>query len=275
MPQKTVLITGCSEGGIGAALAEEFQLQGCKVFATARNVAKMSTLAEKGIETLELDVNSDESIAAAVATVQQATGGSLDFLINNAGVNHPLPFTDMTIAEVRSVLNTNIVGVFTVTHALLPLLIQAKGLVATIGSVNEVFCPPFQSPYNASKAAVHAMGSTLRKELAPFGVRFVTVVTGAVRSKLFDNSPTVVPEDSLYRPIGKVVEEREFIRGAQWVDADEYARQVVGDLLRPKPRDVLWRGGLATVGWLFSWLGWEGMLDSSIIKSNKLDTLAR
>ncbi|KAK9769596.1 hypothetical protein SCAR479_13715 [Seiridium cardinale] len=262
MPQKTVLITGCSEGGIGDALAAEFQLHGCRVFATARSASKMSKLAEKGIEIFELDVNSDESIATAVTTVQKATGGSLDFLINNAGVNHVLPFTDMTVADVRTVLNTNIVAVFTITHAFLPLLIQGKGLVATIGSINEVFCPPFQSPYNASKAAVHAMGTTLRKELAPFGVRFVTLVTGAVRTKLFDNKPTVFPEDSRYKAIGKPIEEREFLKNAQWIDADVYAKQVVSDLLKPSPRDVIWRGGLATVAWVLTWLGWEGMLVS-------------
>lgn len=157
MPPKTVLVTGCSEGGIGAALAAEFDRRGCRVFATARDVGRTEALAKAhpGIQTLALDVTSDASIAAAVAAVREATGtdeatggGSLDILVNNAGVNHVMPFADSTPADLRRVIETNVIGAFTVTHAFLPLLIEAGkkkgGVVASVGSVNEVFYPPYQ-----------------------------------------------------------------------------------------------------------------------------------
>lgn len=157
MPPKTVLVTGCSEGGIGAALAAEFDRRGCRVFATARDVGRTEALAKArpGIQTLALDVTSDASIAAAVAAVREATGteeatrgGSLDILVNNAGVNHVMPFVDSTPADLRRVIETNVIGAFTVTHAFLPLLIEAGkkkgGVVASVGSVNEVFYPPYQ-----------------------------------------------------------------------------------------------------------------------------------
>ena len=70
MSQRTVLITGCSEGGIGAALAAEFHRRGCRVFATARNVDKMQSLRALGIEAVAMDVTSDASIAKAVAEVE-------------------------------------------------------------------------------------------------------------------------------------------------------------------------------------------------------------
>ncbi|KAI1399395.1 putative short-chain dehydrogenase/reductase [Hypoxylon fuscum] len=273
MPPKSVLITGCSEGGIGAALAAEFQAQGCQVFATARDVNKMQSLSKLGIETLALDVNSDASIAAAFAFVQKATDSSLDYLINNAGVNHVLPFTDSKVDDLRRVIETNVVAVLAVTHAFLPLLIQAQGTVATVGSVNEIFCPPYQAAYNASKAAVHAVARTLRVELAPLGVNFITLMTGSVQTKLFDNAPTKVPENSLYRAVAGNVENREFIKGARWIEPEVFARQVVGDLLRPKPKLNIWRGGMSTIAWILSWLGWEGMLDSAMIKNNQLDKI--
>ncbi|KAI0159213.1 short-chain dehydrogenase/reductase [Pestalotiopsis sp. NC0098] len=274
MSQKTVLITGCSDGGIGAALAAEFHRRGCRVFATARNVDKMQSLRALRIEAVAMDVTSDASIAQAVAEVERATaGGSLDLLVNNAGVHHFMPFADSKPEDFRRVIDTNITAVFVVTHAFLPLLMRARGVVANIGSVQEVFCLPFQSAYNASKAAVHAMAHTLRVELKPLGVRFVTVVTGGVKTRLYDNAPVELPADSLYAPIAHTIEGREFIHNVRRDDAEDYARAVVADLLRPEPRWTLWHGSQSTLAWFLSWFGWDGMIDSSIAEKNGLHEL--
>lgn len=85
MGQKTVLITGCSEGGIGDALAKAFHKKGLRVFASARNTAKVQHLKDMGLEILQLDVTDEESIKRAVSTVKAATGGYLDILVNNSG----------------------------------------------------------------------------------------------------------------------------------------------------------------------------------------------
>lgn len=85
MAQKTVLITGCSAGGIGDALAMEFQRKGLRVFATARNLAKVEHLKALGLDILPLDVVDENSIKRAVASVRKATGGTLDILVNNSG----------------------------------------------------------------------------------------------------------------------------------------------------------------------------------------------
>jgi len=90
-PPRTVLITGCSDGGLGAALAIAFHNQGHRVFATARNPSKMSHVKELGIATLVLDVLSDESVEKCVAEVSKRTGGSLDVLVNNAGAGYNMP----------------------------------------------------------------------------------------------------------------------------------------------------------------------------------------
>lgn len=84
--QKSVLITGCSEGGIGDALAKAFHSRGLCVIATARDLKKIEHLRALGIEHLiPLDVVDPDSISEAVATVSKFTGGTLDFLVNNSG----------------------------------------------------------------------------------------------------------------------------------------------------------------------------------------------
>jgi 1-acylglycerone phosphate reductase len=89
---KFALITGCSKGGIGDALALEFHQKQIKVIATARDLKKVQHLKDLGIDTLQLDVTSDESVKEAVSAVHKMTGGRLDFLVNNsgAGIFRPL-----------------------------------------------------------------------------------------------------------------------------------------------------------------------------------------
>jgi len=82
---KTVLITGCSKGGIGDALAKAFHRKGLKVFATARNVSKVAELRELGMPIIPMDITDLNSVKQAVDIVKTATGGTLDFLVNNAG----------------------------------------------------------------------------------------------------------------------------------------------------------------------------------------------
>ena len=83
--KKSVLITGCSAGGIGDALAQSFHRRGLRVFATARNLSKIQHLKEMGMELVELDVTDAGSLKNAVEHVEASTGGTLDVLVNNAG----------------------------------------------------------------------------------------------------------------------------------------------------------------------------------------------
>ena len=86
MMTETALITGCSKGGIGDALAQEFYHKGVRVFATARDLSKIQHLKSIGLDILELDVTSEESIQDAVKYIQKETGGKLNYLVNNAGM---------------------------------------------------------------------------------------------------------------------------------------------------------------------------------------------
>lgn len=95
-PKRRVLITGCSDGGIGATLAVAFHEAGVHVYATARNPSKMEQLATLGIETFTLDVQSEYSVAACVSKLS-----SLDILANNAGAQYLMPVVDVLIPEAK------------------------------------------------------------------------------------------------------------------------------------------------------------------------------
>lgn len=281
MPLQTILITGCGPGGIGSALAIEFQMRGHRVLATDVSAAHLAPLRDRGIETLELDVTSEDSIAQAVRDVAVLTGGNkdeggfLDILINNAGIMHVMPFADATVADARRVFDVNVLGVVAVTQAFLPLLLtsarrnnphDAGGggpMVVNICSINSQVRPPFFGIYNASKAAIEVLGGTIRPELAPLGIRVVTVKTGSVHTELFGNlAPTRLPERSLYAAARGFIEGREMLERAPHMDREVYARRVVDELLRPEVKKVIWQGGLTTFAWVLSWFGWEGMLVS-------------
>ncbi|KAH7113392.1 short-chain dehydrogenase/reductase, partial [Dactylonectria macrodidyma] len=173
MTTRTVLVTGCSEKGAGAALAKEFHSRGHRVFATARSVSALESLAVLGINSIRLDVIAKDSIEAAVEEVTKITGGRLDILVNNAAIFSLMPFADTKLEDARQVFEANVFGVLAVTQAFLPLLMKAggTGVVANVSSISAEMCPPWQGVYSASKAALTALGHTMRIEFAPLGVR--------------------------------------------------------------------------------------------------------
>jgi 1-acylglycerone phosphate reductase len=258
---KTVFITGCGPGGIGAALAAEFHRRGHRVFASGLSEDLLMSFKETGMQTIVMDVTSGSSIKDAVAEVKKVTDGKLDILINNAGIIQVLPFADMDMDDVRRSFDVNVIGLMAVTQAFLPLLIasDSKGgsVVANLCSVNTIFRPAFFCTYNASKAAVDVFGATIRAELAPLGVRVVTLRTGSIKTGLFVHDEGVkskVPEGSLYAPLKEWIEGKKMLEYGWWTTPENYATRVVSDLLKPSTTGVLWRGGLATVAWLLSWL---------------------
>lgn len=142
---KSVLITGCSDGGIGSALAVAFQARGFKVYATTRSVNKMRLLDKiENIVLLSMEVTSASSIASAVDTVKSATDGRLDYLINNAGVSHTLLVLDTDIDEAKKVFEVNFWGTLAVTRAFAPLVIAAKGCIVNVGSATGTMYPPYR-----------------------------------------------------------------------------------------------------------------------------------
>lgn len=203
-PKKlTILITGCSPGGMGAALAIAFHSAGHHVYATGRNPSKLSPLAAQGIETLALDVTSASSIASAVSSVSSSLpdGKGLDMLINNAAGNYTMPIADASLDAARELFDLNVWSQVAVTQAFLPLLLKSTATTTSFAggrptqvmivnhtSVGSVAALPFQGIYNSSKAALAMLSETMRLELSPFGIRVIDLKTAAVRTNLISNN---------------------------------------------------------------------------------------
>lgn len=248
MAIKSVLITGCSAGGIGSALVQAFQKRNLQVFATARSLSKMAHLSKlPNVTLLQLDVTSAAEIAKAVEFVKNATGGSLDYLVNNSGVSYVCPTIDINMEEAKAMFDVNFWAVLAVIQSFSPLLIAAKGTIVNIGSINSALNPPWMGIYGASKAALEKVDDTLRLELAPFDVKVLTAVTGAIETNIMANGPEVkLPSNSLYEKAGPTISARargEDVSGK--MKTEDYAERVVGDVLNNATGKV-WRGSMAS-----------------------------
>jgi hypothetical protein len=111
-PTCVVLVTGCSNGGIGSALARSFSLRpGLHVYASTRDISKMSDLrALNNITLVSLDVTSTGSIQAAVEAIKGATGSKLDVLVNNAGCGYTMPYLDTDVKTAKNLFDVNVWG---------------------------------------------------------------------------------------------------------------------------------------------------------------------
>lgn len=135
MSKKTVLITGCSEGGLGAALAKAFHARDYQVYATLRDPAKAKSLEHvEGIEISTLDVTKNESIQQCVQQIEKKTGGTLDVLVNNAGADCTMPLLDVSLEEAKALYDLNVWAVLALTQAFAPMLIKATGTIVNIDS---------------------------------------------------------------------------------------------------------------------------------------------
>ena len=167
---KTVLVTGANRG-IGKALVDEALARGAKrVYAGTRQQLDHP---DDRVVPVTLDVTDAGQIQAAVEQV-----GSLDILINNAGVVAVDDLSDPAVLE--HMLAVNFYGVRNVTQAFLPVLIEAKGAVVTNISMNAFASFPLVASCSVSKAATFNMMQSLRTILAPQGVSVHSVLTGNV-----------------------------------------------------------------------------------------------
>lgn len=141
---KSILVTGCSAEGIGAALALVLAQKGHHVFATARNVDKVP-VALKGLENvtvLPIDVTDATSIKAA-AQVLTESGRGLDVLINNAGVGYVLPILDVDINAAQRLFDVNLWGPLRMIQTFTDLLVASHGRIVNVSSSASVVNSPW------------------------------------------------------------------------------------------------------------------------------------
>lgn len=274
MERQVVLITGCSSG-IGRALAQEFHRRGHLVYATARKIQALQPLAELGMHVLPLDVTDRASIDAALAVVRTEQG-RLDMLVNNAGYGQYGAMLDVDLDALRGQFETNVFAPLELARAVLPLMVSRKrGSIVNIGSVSGILTTPFAGAYCASKAALHALSDAMRMELAPLGIKVVTVQPGAIKSSLGDNSASIValPEGSLYTSIAAAVRGRASASQQNPTTAETFASVVASAVLKAEPSHTVRCGRQSfLLPFLRRWLPLS-TLDRMLSRKFGLDTL--
>lgn len=170
---KTVLITGCSSG-YGLETARHFHAQGWRVIATMRRPRTDLFADMHGIRLLPLDVTDDASIARALESA-----GSIDVLVNNAGVGLFGAFEATPMQTVRDIFDTNTFGVMAMCQAVIPQFrARGGGVIVNVTSSATLAPFPLVAPYTASKAAIEGFTDSLALELAAFGIRTKLVEPG-------------------------------------------------------------------------------------------------
>ncbi len=183
---KTVVITGGSEG-IGKALVDTFISLDAKVATCGRNYDKLyqlqSNYAHKPLLIYTADVSKEQDCKNFIdATVK--TFGSIDILINNAGISMRALFNDTDLDTVRKVMDINFWGTVYCTKFALPYIIQNKGTLAAVSSIAGYRGLPGRSGYSASKFAVNGWMEALRTELLDSGVNVIWVCPGFTTSNI-------------------------------------------------------------------------------------------
>jgi NAD(P)-dependent dehydrogenase (short-subunit alcohol dehydrogenase family) len=181
----TVLVTGSSTG-IGLATALAFGRAGHTVAAAMRNPARAPELA--GVTTRErlpitvftMDVDADASVADSIATIVE-TLGTIDVLVNNAGIERMGSVEHLPLADFRAVMETNYFGVIRCIQAVLPAMrARRSGCIINIASVAGKIAMSPMASYTASKYALEALSECLAQEVKPFGIRVAIVEPGII-----------------------------------------------------------------------------------------------
>jgi len=258
-PQKTVLITGATDG-LGRATALLLAQRGYRVFAAGRSAEKRAQLdalaREKKLplETLELDVCDDTSVQLAVTDVLAKTG-AIDVLFNNAGVNFTAAVEDLHMEDWRRQFETNFFGVLRVTQAVVPHMRERmRGRIVMMSSVSGFVTAPTQGAYSSSKFALEAMSNALRLELYPFGVQVVLIepgyiVTGIQQAALELSKPYLEKMNAgPYAPLyARFFESVTGSRAKSKTTPEDCARTVLRAIEAPNPKARYLVTGLAVV----------------------------
>jgi NAD(P)-dependent dehydrogenase (short-subunit alcohol dehydrogenase family) len=238
--QKAVLISGATSG-IGLRIAERLASEGYLVYAGARKPEDIDRLNKiDNIEAIRLDVTDQEDIDAAVKHIRDG-GRGLWGLINNAGVFIGGPVTDVSVEETMWLFDVNVFGVYRVTQAFAPLIIESKGRISTIGSISGVGSSRFFSQYSMSKHAMEAFTDSLALEMERFGVEVSVIEPGNYDSKIVETAwrrmqeKGYIDEDSPYAADLKAFMEWPADRSI-YKEPDEVADAAMHAMFSEKPK---------------------------------------
>jgi 3-oxoacyl-[acyl-carrier protein] reductase len=190
LQDKVAIVTGASKG-MGAAIAERLASEGARVVvnyassrAAAEAVVERITRAGGDAVAVQADVSKPEQIQR-LFDVCRTTYGTLDLLVNNAGIYEFRPLDAITDDHFHSHFNLNVFGLLMATRAAVALFGPKGGSIVNISSVVATLAPPNGSVYSATKAAVNAITRSLAQELGPRKIRVNAVNPGMVETEGF------------------------------------------------------------------------------------------
>lgn len=237
---KAVLVTGASTG-IGRKITEVLAGQGYYVYAGARKPADLAELDMiENVQSIRLDVTIQEEIDAAVETVRKS-GLGLYGLVNNAGVFIGGPVTEVSDDEFEWLMDVNVFGVYRVTQAFAPLIIESQGRIVNIGSISGVLSGTFFSQYSMSKHAIEAFTDSLALEMARFDVQVSVIEPGNYNSKIVATAYERMEEKGYVDEDSPYAEDYQGLLAwgadrSKYKEPDEVAEAAVHALSDPDPK---------------------------------------
>ena len=215
---RTALITGATSG-FGAAAVRRFVAAGWRVIATGRRADRLQVLVDElgadKVHPAAFDIRDEAALDAALDALPAAFR-DIDLLVNNAGLAlGTAPAQQASLEDWRTMIETNVLALVTVTRRLLPLLVERKGAIINIGSIAGSYPYPGGNTYGGTKAFVRQFSLGLRSDLHGTGVRVTDIEPGMAET-----------EFTLVRTHGDQAASDKLYAGAQPMTADDIAEQI-------------------------------------------------
>jgi short-subunit dehydrogenase len=199
-------------------------------------------------------------------------------LVNNAGFIAMGPLSEIPLDRLRLQFETNVISNIAMIQAFVPAMIRNRsGMIVSIGSVSGILPTPFAGSYCATKSAIHTLSDVLRVELAPFGIRTITVQPGGIASELGNTAHKgIIPSEngtSNYATIADAIVERATASQKNATPVDVFASQLVTELTKRNPKPVIRLGKQSFLLPLIRYALTTGARDRLLIRKFKLHRL--
>ena len=227
---KVALVTGASRG-IGQAISLQLKEDGYRVLGTATTSSGIKSLKDKGIEGLELDLNSPNSKETFWQEIESKEV-NISILVNNAGITRDNIVLRMSDNEWQDIMNVNLNGTFYLTKKILKMMLKLKwGRVINITSTSASIGNKGQSNYSAAKAGVEAFTKSLAREVGKRNITINSIAPGFISTDMTEQNDAVNSQDLINEiPLGRFGKPEEVAHLASFLCSEE-ASYITGQIL--------------------------------------------
>ena len=227
---KVALVTGASRG-IGQAISLQLKDDGYRVLGTATTSSGIKSLKDKGIDGLELDLNSPNSKETFWQEIESKEV-NISILVNNAGITRDNIVLRMSDNEWQDIMNVNLNGAFYLTKKILKMMLKLKwGRVINITSTSASIGNKGQSNYSAAKAGVEAFTKSLAREVGKRNITINSIAPGFISTDMTEQNDAVNSQDLINEiPLGRFGKPEEVAHLASFLCSEE-ASYITGQIL--------------------------------------------